>query len=264
LFIRTKFNHNRLLESLSGREQLILYAYTQRCCSEIILRESMQLHQVASTVTSNDGGLIPPMKAYDFDDKAKQILADLYESFRVLIRYLRGHGALSPAGVEELKQLVQGQYFIPALERIQKYVMQSITNTHRHRAVEMLVQTWVSLCRHCAFQYKLAYRGLQNLRTFHVGSEDVKRELALQIELAEQCAASQRGLIVIRAFEQRLKPKEAQPDSSQPTSPTREALRKLEFQPKAVSPSLKEIEFIPDVPRISAGEIQFLPDVPTY
>lgn len=224
----------------------------------------MQLH--ASTVTSNDGGLIPPMKAYDFDDKAKQILANLYECYRVLIRYLRGHGALTPAGVEELKQLVQGQYFIPALEHMQKCVLQSITNTHRHRAVELLVQAWESLCRHCAFQYKLAYRGLQNLRSFHVGADDIKRELALQIELAEQCAASQRGLIVIRAYQQRMKPKEVpSPTQRQPTTPTKPAQpsgSKVKALVAAYSP--KEIVFVPDVPGSYTGEIQFLPDVSPF
>lgn len=156
---------------------------------------------MSNKTSSLDDRSMKPMITYRFDQKASKILVELHECIQDLSSFLRSHDV--EAGLlEELKTLVQGQCYIAALKAAQLHT-QRLTSD-RVEAVNLLVRAWQQLSLHSEVQYRMACKGLQQMRGLRVDYEEMKQEASLQNELGEQCASSRKGLFLIQALQRRL------------------------------------------------------------
>jgi hypothetical protein len=139
-----------------------------------------------------------PTKTYLFDCNASKIQADLRDCFHAIVDFLQTRGVPT----QELDRLIEGQYYIVALERAQSYTQ--CLKRDRQEAAKLIVSAAEHLCRHTAIHYRNSCKGIQQLRSLHIGEEEMKREKSIHIELGEQCVASQKRLVYIQAWQRRL------------------------------------------------------------
>jgi hypothetical protein len=142
------------------------------------------------------------------DSKAKNALTGCVVSIGAVLDCL-GRKGVAKAAIQELRSACDEGRHIYVLERCQEYVEACCQD---ESVTLLLISAWTTVCRHTELQYKRAYKYYHSLRQAGCAQQEVqswrrmyhwptelKKALAAQVELAELCCASRKGLILAQA-----------------------------------------------------------------
>jgi hypothetical protein len=144
----------------------------------------------------------------------KKALDAAESSIIAVLKYLSKEG-VSRASVNELLVDFDKGKYIEVMERSHQYAKcvayrsQHQSTSAASTALRVLTTAWESLANYLALQYRQAHRHYHTLRRMgHMAQVTVsQKEKALRhkLDLAEQCCASQKGLLLTQAWERQVR-----------------------------------------------------------
>lgn len=143
----------------------------------------------------------------------KSALDAMETSVSTVLTFLSKEG-VSRASIEELFADFADAKYVNVMERAHQYAKCVCAyrahhqSTVSHSLLQLLARAWESLAKYLDLQYRQAHRHYHTLRRMghiaHVTGSQVERALKHKLDLAEQCCASQKGLLLVQAWERRI------------------------------------------------------------